>query len=99
MKKIFFWFCFLGMAGVLFYFLFRPAPPAPEFRQNYYADFLPDDTVAVVGLYNMKGLSEDFPETAFGQFLSKPIIHEVLKESGATDQDLKGYDAFYDIIA
>ena len=80
MKKIFFLVCCLCIFGVLAYFLSRPAPPEPE--QNYYADFLPEDTVAVLSLYDMAGLSKAFPGTPLSRFLSKPVMHEMMGELG-----------------
>lgn len=97
MKKKVFWFCLLCTVGVLSYFLFRPAPPEPE--QHYYADFLPEDTVAVIGLYDMKGISEKFPDTPLGRFLSEPIMHEMMGELGASDEEMEKYDALYDAVA
>ena len=97
MKKKFFLVCCLCIVGVLAYFFSRPAPPEPE--QNYYADFLPEDTVAVLSLYDMEGLSEVFPGTPTGRFLSKPVMHEMMGELGGTDEDLEQYDAFYNAVA
>ncbi|WP_339136981.1 MAG: hypothetical protein WGN25_03450 [Candidatus Electrothrix sp. GW3-4] len=98
MKKIFFWLCFLCIVGVLSYFLLRPAPPEPG--QADYADFLSEEeTVAAVSLYDLEGVSEAFPETPLGRFLSKPVMHEMMKELGATEEDFGGYDAFYESVA
>lgn len=89
--------CCLCIVGVFAYFLFRPALPEPE--QNYYADFLPEDTVAVLSLYDMEGLAKIFPGTPTGRFLSKPVMHEVMGELGAIEEDLEKYDAFYNAVA
>ncbi|MCI5138476.1 MAG: hypothetical protein D3922_08675 [Candidatus Electrothrix sp. AR1] len=97
MKKILFLAFCLCIVGVLAYFLFCPA--SPESEQNYYADFLPDDTVAVLNLYDMEGLSKVFPGTPTGRFLSKPVMHEMMGELGATEEDLEKYDALYNAVA
>ncbi|MCI5121101.1 MAG: hypothetical protein D3908_07930, partial [Candidatus Electrothrix sp. AUS4] len=97
MKKKVFWLCLVCAVGVLLYFLLRPAPPGPE--QDYYADFLPEDTVALVGLYDMEGVTEKFPGTPLGHFLSKPVMHEMMGEFGALDEDMAKYDALYDAVA
>jgi hypothetical protein len=96
MKKTLFWVCGLCIVGVLAYFLSRPASPVPE---HYYADFLPEDTAAVLSLYDMEGLSEAFPGTPVGRFLSKPVIHEMLGELGGTAEELEQYDDFYTAVA
>ncbi|MCI5123694.1 MAG: hypothetical protein D3925_04255 [Candidatus Electrothrix sp. AR5] len=97
MKKTFFLVCCLCIVGVLAYLFSRPAPPKPE--QSYYADFLPEDTVAVLSLYDMEGLSKVFPGTPIGRFLSKPVMHEMMGELGGTEEDLEKYDAFYNAVA
>lgn len=97
MKKTLFLVSSLCIVGVLAYFLFRSAPPESE--QNYYADFLPEDTAAVVSLYDMEGLSEVFPGTPTGRFLSKPVMHEMMRELGATEEDPEQYDALYNAVA
>ncbi|MCI5225181.1 MAG: DUF3352 domain-containing protein [Candidatus Electrothrix sp. AX2] len=99
MKKILFWLCCLCclcLVGSLAYLILRPVPPAPQ--QGYYADFLPDDTIATISLYDMKGVSETFPQTSFGHFLSKPIVHEMMGEFEATYEDINGYNFFYDSV-
>ncbi|XCN73186.1 MAG: hypothetical protein Q3M24_00025 [Candidatus Electrothrix aestuarii] len=97
MKKKVFGLCLVCLIGAFLYFLLRPVPPGPE--QDYYADFLPEDTVALIGLYDMEGLSEKFPGTPLGHFLSKPVMHEMMGEFGALEQDLEKYDALYDAVA
>ncbi|MCW5211569.1 hypothetical protein VU04_01495 [Desulfobulbus sp. TB] len=99
MKKIFFGLCCLCclcLVGSLSYLILSPAPPTPQ--QGYYADFLPDDTMATISLYDMKGLSETFSQTSFGHFLSKPIMHEMMGEFEATYEDINGYNYFYDSV-
>ncbi|MCI5159129.1 MAG: hypothetical protein D3906_11980, partial [Candidatus Electrothrix sp. AUS1_2] len=97
MKKKVFLACLTCTVGLLLYFFLRPAPPGPD--ENYYADFLPEDTVAVVGLYDLKGMSEKFPATPLGRFFSKPVMHEMMGELGAQDEELEKYDALYDAVA
>ncbi|MCW5201825.1 hypothetical protein VU12_02670 [Desulfobulbus sp. US4] len=97
MKKTLFLVCCLCIVGVLAYFLSRPAPSEPE--QNYYAYFLPEDTVALLSLHDMAGLSKTFPATPLGRFLAKPVMHEMLGEFGATEEDLEQYYAFYNTVA
>ncbi len=97
MKKILFWFCFLSLMGVVLYFFLRPLPP--DSQQSYYADFLPDETVALLAFYDMEGLSERFPHTPLGHFLSPPNMHEMMRELGAVDEELYKYDDFYQSIA
>ncbi len=97
MKKIFFWLCFLSLTGAISYFFLCPI--LPDTQQSYYADFLPEETVALITLYDMKGLSELFPHTPLGRFLSQPNMHEMMRELGATDEDVKRYNAFYQSVA
>ncbi|WP_446008005.1 hypothetical protein [Candidatus Electrothrix sp.] len=98
MKKLLFYLCCLLFLGALSYFFFY-YPVPPDNQQSYYADFLPEDTVALVSLYGMKDIAENFPRTSLGHFFSQPNMHEMMRELGATDEDLYTYDAFYQSIA
>ncbi|MCI5150040.1 MAG: hypothetical protein D3916_11745, partial [Candidatus Electrothrix sp. MAN1_4] len=100
MKRKLFWlccFCCLCLIGSLFYFFLRPVPP--DSPQSSAADFLPEETLALVSLHDMEGLSEVFPATPLGRFLAKPVMQGMMQELGATDEDLDAYAAFYDSIA
>lgn len=97
MKKKLFLGCFLSIVGVLSYCLFFPIQPEPA--QYYYADYLPEETVAVLSLYDMEGLSEKFSDMPLGRFLARPLMHAMMKELGATEEDTAGYDGFYNAVA
>ena len=85
----------LGAAGAAFYFTRSTSPVTAE----YYADYLPQNTLATTSLIDLKGLSETFPGTALGRFFSKPVVHGVLTELGVPPQGLKEYDDVYDGIS
>jgi hypothetical protein len=96
MKKILILFLLLlGAAGAAFYFTRSSSPVTTE----YYADYLPQNTVATTSLIDLKGLSETFPATALGHFLAKPTVHAILTEMGVPPQGLKEYDDVYDGLA
>jgi hypothetical protein len=97
MKKITFFLCCLLLLVAFFYFFFYPVPP--DSQQSYYADFLPEDTIALVNLYDMEELAESFPHTSLGHFFAQPNMHEMMRELGAIDEELYTYDAFYQSVA
>jgi hypothetical protein len=80
-----------GVAGAAFYYVRYSAAPA-----EYYADYLPADTLATVTLLDLQGISKMFPESALGKFLAKPTMRAVMTEQGATEESLKKYEEFYD---
>lgn len=82
----------LGAAGAAFYFTRSSSPVTAD----YYADYLPRNTLATTSFIDLKGLSETFPGTALGRFCSKPVVHGVLTELGVPPQGLKEYDDVYD---
>ena len=84
-----------GAAGAVLYFNRAAAPVADD----YYAAYLPQDTLAVVSLIDLKGLSESFPASTLGTFLAKPTVHGMLTELGVQPDDLAEYDSFYDGLA
>ncbi len=97
MKKILLLILILaGAAGATFYFLRPSAAPASA---EYYADYLPSETLATVSLLDLKGLTDRFPVSSLGKFLAKPTVHAMLKELGAKSQAIADYDQLYDGIA
>ena len=84
-----------GVAGAVLYFSRSPGPVESE----YYADYLPQDTLATVSLIDLKGLSENFPASSLGRFLAKPTIHGIMTELGAATEDIDSYDEIYDGLA
>ena len=96
MKKIFLIVLLLaGAAGAVLYFN-RAAGPVAD---DYYADYLPQDTLAVVSLIDLKGLSESFPASTLGKFLAKPTVHGMLTELGTQPEAITEYDSLYDGLA
>ncbi|MCI5222732.1 MAG: DUF3352 domain-containing protein [Candidatus Electrothrix sp. AR4] len=98
MKKIIiFVFICVGIAGAALYLTHRPA--TPEIESDYYADYLPEDTLLTLNLLDLSGVSETFPQSALGDFLVKPTMHEIMRELNATNMDIKIYDDLYDGLA
>ena len=85
----------LGVAGATYYI----TRPSSSLSLDYYAEYLPQDTLATVSLIDLKGLSERFPASALGRFFAKPTMHGMLSELGVPDQGLQEYDDIYDGIA
>ncbi|MCK5516934.1 MAG: hypothetical protein KAI39_08685 [Desulfobulbaceae bacterium] len=84
------------VAGTAFY-LTRPF--APPLSSEYYADYLPADTLATISLIDLKGLSHSFPLSIPGKFVSKPTMRGIMTELKATTQDIESYNAMYDGLA
>jgi len=82
-----------GAAGAAVYFSRSPDLVA---HPNYYADYLPADTLATVSLLDLNGLTDTFPASAVGQLLAKTTVHDILTELGADPADSTGYDEVYD---
>jgi len=96
MKKILFLVLLLaGAAGAVFYYSRSVGPVTGE----YYADYLPQDTLATVSLIDLKGLSENFPASSLGKFFAKPTMHGILTELGAPPEAIVNYDEMYDGLA
>ncbi|RUM39582.1 MAG: hypothetical protein DSY58_00215 [Desulfobulbus sp.] len=85
----------LGAAGAAFYFMRSSSPAAAD----YYADYLPENTLATASFVDLQGLSETFPATSLGHFVAKPTVHRILGEIGVPPQGLKEYDDVYDGLA
>lgn len=97
MKKILFFVLILaGLAGAGW--LYTRSASTPD-TAEYYAGYLPHDTMSTVSLLDLKGLSERFPTTSFGKFLAKPAIHSILTDLGAPEEVQVNYDHFYDGFA
>ncbi|MCI5145714.1 MAG: hypothetical protein D3923_09325, partial [Candidatus Electrothrix sp. AR3] len=98
MKKIFILLLLLtGAAGAAYYYL-NPYS-VPTISNDYYAEYLPPDSLAVVSLLNIKSLSKTFPKSALGAFLAKPTMHDIMQERGAGQEDIQRYDDLYDGLA
>ncbi len=96
MKKISLIFLLLvGAAGTSFYYAIQQFS-APPNKSSYYAEYLPTDTLAVISIFDLKGLSRSFPQSALGQFFAKPAIGRILAEQGADQEDIWQYESFYD---
>ncbi|MCW5200018.1 hypothetical protein VU05_04860, partial [Desulfobulbus sp. F1] len=86
-----------GITGAAFYYAAqRSTPPAGS---EYYADYLPADTLAVITLLDLKGLSQAFPKSALGNFFAKQTVREIMAEQGATEEAVQRYEEFYDGVA
>ncbi len=84
-----------GAAGAALYFSRSSRPVADD----YYTDYLPQDTLAIVSLLDLKGFSESFPASSLGRFFAKPTMHGILTELGSPPEGLQEYDDIYDGIA
>lgn len=68
-------------------------------KNNEYARYLPQDTVASLNLLHLGTLTDTFAATALGRFLAKDTMHAVISELGGTSKDLAGYDRMFDGVA
>ncbi len=85
-----------GLVGAAIYLNRTAIGP---FSHDYYAAYLPQETLATVSLLDLKGLSEEFSTTALGMRFAKPAVHGVLTELGTSPEVLQGYDDLYDGLA
>ncbi len=69
---------------------------APMSGSEYYADYLPADTLAAVTLLDLQGMTAAFPESALGSFFAKPTVREILAEQGASEDAIIKYEEFAD---
>ena len=63
-----------------------------------YADYLPPDTLAVVSLRDLSGLTDIFPKTALGHFLSKETMGAILTDMHADKADVEAYARAYNQV-
>ncbi|RUM38696.1 MAG: hypothetical protein DSY57_02150, partial [Desulfobulbus sp.] len=77
------------------YFFSRTKSPAMD---TAYAAYLPPDTLAVVSLRDLSGLTDIFPKTALGHFLSKETMGAILADMHADKADIDGYAKGYDQV-
>ncbi|HHD57323.1 MAG TPA: hypothetical protein ENK89_06585, partial [Desulfobulbaceae bacterium] len=77
------------------YFYSRTKSPAMD---TAYADYLPPDTLAVVSLRDLSGLTDTFPKTALGHFLSKETMGAILTDMHADRADIDAYARGYDQV-
>lgn len=81
-------------AGFAYFFLGTKSPA----NDTAYADYLPPDTLAVVSLRDINGLTDLFPKTALGHFLSKDTMGAILADMQADREDIEAYARGYDQI-
>jgi hypothetical protein len=98
MKKTFFVLLLLAVAAAAAFWGVRHIS-GPDAGNDYYADYLPADTLAVGSLLDLKGLSEQFPQSALGNFFAKPVMREIMRELGAADADIEEYDSLHDSVS
>lgn len=97
MKKILILvFLLAGAAGAAIYFSRLSSSPVTA---EYYADYLPADTLATVNMLDLKGLTDTFPGSPLGKFLARPTIHGIVTELGGQPDALNKYDKIYDRVA
>ncbi len=81
------------------YFFSRTKSPVGD---TAYADYLPPDTLAVVSLRDISGLTDLFPKTALGHFFSKETMGAILQDMHADREDIdayaKGYDQVFSVL-
>ena len=79
-------------AGSVYFFLRAPDTPA----DTGYASYLPPDTLATISLRDINGLSDIFPQTALGRFLSKETMARILTDMQFDAQFIRDYEEEYD---
>ena len=85
----------IGAVGVSFYYAIQHLA-APPSKSSYYAQYLPGDTLAVISLFDLKGLSQSFPQSALGHFFAKPTLGGMMAEQGVDQETIWDYENFYD---
>lgn len=68
-------------------------------KNNEYAQYLPQDTVASLNLLHLGKMTDTFAATALGRFLAKDTMHAMISELGGTAKDLAGYDQIFNGVA
>ncbi len=93
MKKIglFLVILLLGAGGV---YLFTRTSEVPA--DIGFADYLPPDTLMTLGLRDLNGLTDLFPDTALGKFLSKETMGRILTDLQVEPRVLRDYEKGYD---
>ena len=84
-----------GAAGAAFYF----SRSTTSVSSEYYADYLPQDTLVTVSFIDLKGLTDSFPASSLGKFLAKPTMHGIMTELGVAPEGIRNYDEMYDGLA
>ena len=82
----------LVTAGSMYFFL-QPPDTATD---TGYADYLPADTLVTISLRDINGLSDSFPETALGKFLSKDTMAAILSDMQVEAEIIRTYQDEYD---
>ncbi len=81
------------------YFFSRTKNPVSD---TAYADYLPPNTLAVISLRDLSGLTDRFPKTALGHFLSKETMAAILADmhadSSIVDAYAKSYDQVFSVL-
>ncbi len=68
-------------------------------KDNEYAHYLPQETVATLNLLHLGQVSEDIGSSAFGHFFAKQTMHAMMSELGGSPADLAEYDLAYDSVS
>ncbi len=84
----------LALAAVIFWYQRRPHRLAP----TYYANYLPEDTLATVSLFHLKELSQAFPRTALGHLLCRTTMSQIFSELKVDSQIKASYDQLADAM-
>jgi hypothetical protein len=92
MKKILVVLLFL--AGLGGYALFSPQP-----KEDFYAAYLPEDTIFTLRVLGLQQMSQDFPPSALGHFLSVASMQEIMEELGVDAEVLDLYQETYEGLA
>ena len=72
-----------GLGG----YLALPSPP----DEHYYASYLPEDTICTLQVFDLKQLSQTFPQSALGQFLAPASMQKLLEEWGVVAEVQEQY--------
>lgn len=79
-------------AGSVYFLLQAPETPA----DTGYAGYLPADTLATISLRDINGLTDIFPQTALGRFLSKETMARLLTDMQVEAELIHDYEEEYD---
>jgi hypothetical protein len=79
-------------AGSVYFFLQAPDTPV----DTGYAGCLPPDTLATISLRDINGLTDIFPQTALGRFLSKETMGRILTDMQVDAKFVHDYAEEYD---
>ncbi len=85
----------LAGAGAAYFFSRSSVVPA----DTGYADYLPPDTPVTISLRDLNELTDLFPKTALGHFLSKETMHRMLSALQVKNSVIRSYEKVCDQLS